>query len=95
MYGAGYGASSRCYEEAGETLGMTPTQFKAGGVNQTIRFAVAKCQLGWVAIAATERGICSIDLAMIPRFCATSWPIAFTRPNYRRMILRFSTGPKW
>jgi AraC family transcriptional regulator of adaptative response/methylated-DNA-[protein]-cysteine methyltransferase len=61
IYDAGYGASSRCYETVGDNLGMTPTQYMKGGVGQTIQFAVVECSLGWVAVAATERGICMIE----------------------------------
>lgn len=62
MYDAGYAASSRCYEEVGRSLGMTPTQFKRGGAGQLIRFAVVECTLGWISVAATQRGVCSIEL---------------------------------
>jgi len=61
MYDAGYVASSRCYESVGQDLGMTPTQYKRGGIGQTIEFAVVECSLGWVAVAATKRGICMIE----------------------------------
>jgi AraC family transcriptional regulator of adaptative response/methylated-DNA-[protein]-cysteine methyltransferase len=36
------------------------------GDGQTIRFTVATCDLGWVAIAATPRGLCMIELADDP-----------------------------
>ncbi len=66
MYEAGYGASSRCYEKVGQNLGMTPTQYKNGGDGQTIQFAVVECYLGWVAVAATGRGICMIEFGDTP-----------------------------
>ncbi len=66
MYGAGYGAASRCYEDVGRKLGMTPTQYGGGGIGQAIRVAVVPCSLGWVAVAATERGICSIEIGNDP-----------------------------
>jgi len=62
MYGAGYGASSRCYEDVSDNLGMTPTAFKNGGSGQTICYSVTPCHLGWVAVAATSRGLCMIEL---------------------------------
>jgi len=61
MYDAGFGSSSRCYESAAAHLGMTPSQYKNGGSGHLIRFAVAECYLGWVLVAATERGICVIE----------------------------------
>ncbi|MEZ4517456.1 MAG: bifunctional DNA-binding transcriptional regulator/O6-methylguanine-DNA methyltransferase Ada [Chloroflexota bacterium] len=62
LYEAGYTSSSRLYETADSTLGMTPGAYKNGGAGQTIRYAVAPSYLGQVLVAATERGICRIDL---------------------------------
>jgi AraC family transcriptional regulator of adaptative response/methylated-DNA-[protein]-cysteine methyltransferase len=61
VYAAGYGASSRFYDEAGQVLGMSPTQFKNGAPGVTIRAAVAPTYLGPVLVAATERGVCAIE----------------------------------
>lgn len=61
MYEAGFGSSSRCYEKAATHLGMTPSQYRQGGVGQRIRHAIVRCDLGWVLVAATERGICAIE----------------------------------
>lgn len=61
MYDAGFGSSSRCYEGVGDNLGMTPTEYRNGGAGQSIRFAVVESRLGWVAVAATERGVCMIE----------------------------------
>lgn len=61
IYEAGYGSSSRVYEQA--PLGMTPGQFAAGGRGERIRFAVAEAAgLGWIVAGATERGICWLAL---------------------------------
>jgi AraC family transcriptional regulator, regulatory protein of adaptative response / methylated-DNA-[protein]-cysteine methyltransferase len=66
IYEAGYGSSSRGYGAAMAELGMTPTQYRRGGAGQAIRFAIAKCCLGWVLVAATERGVCLIELGDSP-----------------------------
>ncbi len=60
MYDAGFGSSSRLYEDADATLGMTPSALKAGGKGETIRYTVAESALGPMLIAATARGICRI-----------------------------------
>jgi len=60
IYDAGYSSSSRFYETAGQTLGMTPSRYRAGGEGLVIRHAVAPCWLGLVLIAATEAGICAL-----------------------------------
>ncbi len=62
VYAAGYGSSSRAYEPAQTTLGMTPAQYRARGAQQSIRYATAPCALGYILVAATERGICAVSL---------------------------------
>ncbi|MHC8507805.1 MAG: bifunctional DNA-binding transcriptional regulator/O6-methylguanine-DNA methyltransferase Ada [Rhodospirillales bacterium] len=60
MYGAGYGSSSRLYERAAETLGMTPASYARGGRGAHIRYAVRPCALGLMLTAATETGVAMI-----------------------------------
>lgn len=60
IYDAGFGSSSRLYEDAGATLGMTPSAMKTGGKGETIRYTVAGSALGPMLIAATARGVCRI-----------------------------------
>jgi AraC family transcriptional regulator of adaptative response/methylated-DNA-[protein]-cysteine methyltransferase len=62
MYEAGYGSSSRLYERSSERLGMTPGEYKAGGVGAEIRYAVARTPIGTVLVGATARGICSVKI---------------------------------
>ena len=66
IFDAGYNASSRFYEESNQRLGMRPTQYRDGGRDTRIKFAVGQCSLGSVLIAATERGVCAIDFADEP-----------------------------
>jgi AraC family transcriptional regulator of adaptative response/methylated-DNA-[protein]-cysteine methyltransferase len=47
-------------------LGMTPTDFRAGGEGASIRFAVGECSLGSILVAASDRGICAILLGDDP-----------------------------
>jgi AraC family transcriptional regulator of adaptative response/methylated-DNA-[protein]-cysteine methyltransferase len=63
VYEAGFGSSSRLYEDADQTLGMTPTALKEGGAGETIRYAVAASPLGRMLVAATDRGLCSVLFA--------------------------------
>jgi AraC family transcriptional regulator of adaptative response/methylated-DNA-[protein]-cysteine methyltransferase len=62
IYQAGYSSSSRFYEKAADDLGMSPTRFRNHGANESIRFAIARSELGLLLVAATERGICSVML---------------------------------
>lgn len=66
IYGAGYNSSGRFYENADRLLGMTPTNYRAGGAGTEIRFAVGKCSLGSILVAASDRGICAISLGDDP-----------------------------
>lgn len=63
IYAAGFGSSSRLYENAGDTLGMTPSTMKAGGAGETIHWTTADSPLGRMLVAATERGLCSVLFA--------------------------------
>jgi AraC family transcriptional regulator of adaptative response/methylated-DNA-[protein]-cysteine methyltransferase len=66
IYEAGFGSSSRVYESAAERLGMTPSRYRDGAAGLQIRFAVAPVSLGWMLVAATERGVCTIELGDTP-----------------------------
>lgn len=60
IYAAGYGASSRAYDD-GDVLGMTPRSFRRGAKGERIVHAMAGSSLGPVLVAATARGICMIE----------------------------------
>jgi AraC family transcriptional regulator of adaptative response/methylated-DNA-[protein]-cysteine methyltransferase len=60
LFEAGYHSPGRFYETADEVLGMTPTTYRAGGANTTIRFAVGACALGAILVAQSDRGLCAI-----------------------------------
>jgi AraC family transcriptional regulator of adaptative response/methylated-DNA-[protein]-cysteine methyltransferase len=58
---AGYGSTSRVYEQVGGSLGMTPSAYRAGGAGETIVYAVRQTALGLLMMAATARGVCSVQ----------------------------------
>lgn len=66
IYEAGYNSNGRFYAEADQLLGMTPSDFRAGGTNTEIRFAIGQCSLGAILVAASPRGICAILLGDDP-----------------------------
>ncbi|MCY1041266.1 bifunctional DNA-binding transcriptional regulator/O6-methylguanine-DNA methyltransferase Ada [Corallococcus sp. bb12-1] len=66
IYDAGFNSSGRFYETSSQVLGMTPTNFRAGGANTEIRFAVAECTLGPILVAASDRGVCAILMGEDP-----------------------------
>ncbi len=61
-YGAGYGSSSRVYEDAARRFGMTPSSYQKGGKGAAIAFAVAASPLGRLLVATTAQGICFLAL---------------------------------
>ena len=66
IYDAGYNSNSRFYETSNQVLGMTPSNYRAGGAQTDIRFAVGECSLGSILVAQSERGICAIFLGDDP-----------------------------
>jgi AraC family transcriptional regulator, regulatory protein of adaptative response / methylated-DNA-[protein]-cysteine methyltransferase len=66
IYGAGFNSSGRFYEKSADVLGMTPTQYRSGGVNEEIRFAVGDCSLGALLVASSKKGIAAILLGGDP-----------------------------
>jgi len=57
LYGAGYGSSSRLYENAESWLGMTPASYARGGKGASMRYTISDTPLGRMIVAATDRGI--------------------------------------
>ena len=66
IYGAGFGSNGRFYARADHMLGMTPSEFRAGGSNAQIRFAIGECSLGSILVATSDRGICAIFMGDDP-----------------------------
>jgi AraC family transcriptional regulator of adaptative response/methylated-DNA-[protein]-cysteine methyltransferase len=62
IFDAGFNSGGRFYAASEQMLGMTPTDFRAGGAHADIRFAVGECSLGSILVAASARGVCAILL---------------------------------
>lgn len=77
IFNAGFASSSSFYERT-EALGMAPSTYRKGAQGEHIHYAIASSSLGWVLVAATERGICTIDFADEPA------------PLHERLHARFS-----
>lgn len=68
LYAAGYGSSSRLYERTAAQLGMTPEKYRRGAIASVIRYTIFRCTIagsssGRMLVAATDKGICSIQFA--------------------------------
>jgi AraC family transcriptional regulator, regulatory protein of adaptative response / methylated-DNA-[protein]-cysteine methyltransferase len=62
IYNAGFNFSGRFYEKSTDILGMTPSRYRGGGVNEEIKFAVGQSFL----VASHKRGVAAILLGIDP-----------------------------
>jgi AraC family transcriptional regulator of adaptative response/methylated-DNA-[protein]-cysteine methyltransferase len=81
IYDAGYNSNSRFYETSNQVLGMTPSDYRAGGPQTDIRFAVGECSLGSILVAQSDRGICAILLGDDPDSLARDLQDQFPKAN--------------
>ena len=95
MYDAGYNSNSRFYAESNQLLGMAPTQFRNGGSDIEIYFALAECSLGSILVAQSSRGICAISLGDDPRILLEELQQQFSTAkliggdaNYEKMVAK-------
>jgi AraC family transcriptional regulator of adaptative response/methylated-DNA-[protein]-cysteine methyltransferase len=66
IYDAGFNSSGRFYEKSKRLLGMTPTQFRTGGPNEEINFAIGQTTLGAILVASSKKGVVAILLGDDP-----------------------------
>lgn len=63
MHEAGYSSTSRLYSRTASQLGMEPAKYRRGAIAAPIRYICADSPLGRILIAATDKGICSVQFA--------------------------------
>ena len=66
IYSSGYGSSGSVYDKSRDQLAMKPRTYRKGADGITITYGITRCFLGWVIVAATERGICAIEFGDDP-----------------------------
>jgi AraC family transcriptional regulator, regulatory protein of adaptative response / methylated-DNA-[protein]-cysteine methyltransferase len=80
VFDAGFASMSGVYERADTRLGMTPTQYRAGGQDVTITYAGADTAVGRMMIGATDRGLCFVQFGendeVLMRALRTEYPRA-------------------
>jgi AraC family transcriptional regulator of adaptative response/methylated-DNA-[protein]-cysteine methyltransferase len=102
LYEAGYGSSSRLYEQSNAQLGMTPAAYRRGGRGMEITYTVTDSRLGRVLVGTTPRGISAVYLgdrdAPLASALRKEYPRAAIRPGGReaqkwvRAIVRYLDG---
>ena len=63
MHDAGYSSTSRLYSRTASELGMEPGKYRRGAIAAPIRYTCTDSPLGRILVAATDKGICSIQFA--------------------------------
>ena len=63
---------------------MTPASYKRGGAGAQIRFGIAPCALGFLLVAATPQGICSITLGDTPEKLESALRAEFSKAEIVR-----------
>ncbi|WP_439867893.1 bifunctional DNA-binding transcriptional regulator/O6-methylguanine-DNA methyltransferase Ada [Pseudomonas syringae] len=81
LYEAGYNANSRFYEASQNMLGMKPSEYRAGGTNVDIRFALGESSLGSILVATSSKGICAISLGDDPHALIEAFQDQFPNAN--------------
>jgi AraC family transcriptional regulator, regulatory protein of adaptative response / methylated-DNA-[protein]-cysteine methyltransferase len=81
IYDAGFGSNSRFYESSDHVLGMKPSDYRDGGANSDIRFAIGECSLGSILVAQSERGVCSILIGDDPEILLRDLQDQFPKAN--------------
>ena len=66
IYDAGFNSSGRFYENSTDMLGMTPSNYRAGGASEQIKFAVGQTSLGAILVASSKKGVAAILLGDDP-----------------------------
>jgi AraC family transcriptional regulator of adaptative response/methylated-DNA-[protein]-cysteine methyltransferase len=103
IFNAGFNSSGRFYSQSRDILGMKPAVFKAGGEGATLRYAVDRCPLGSILVAASDLGICSIAMGDHPETLVRELRARFPKsqfisddPDFRRTVaavVAFVTNP--
>jgi AraC family transcriptional regulator of adaptative response/methylated-DNA-[protein]-cysteine methyltransferase len=95
IYDAGFNSSGRFYAKSTGMLGMTPSQYRAGGLNAEIRFAVGQTCLGAIVVASSKKGVAAIllgdDADALVRDLQDRFPkarLTGADPDYEAMIAR-------
>jgi AraC family transcriptional regulator of adaptative response/methylated-DNA-[protein]-cysteine methyltransferase len=94
-FGAGYGSSSRVYEAADASLGMTPATYRRGGLGMHIEYVLAATSLGTLMVAATERGVCAVMLGDSAAFLESALGKEYPSATHARVSAASSRLGGW
>jgi AraC family transcriptional regulator, regulatory protein of adaptative response / methylated-DNA-[protein]-cysteine methyltransferase len=67
IFEAGYGSTSRVYGHDNPKLGMGLKAYQKGGAGEHITYAIALTRLGYLLMAATQKGVVCVQFADEPQ----------------------------
>jgi len=94
-FGAGYGSSSRVYEDAPTHLGMTPATYQSGGEGAHIDYVIARTSLGSLLVGATNRGVCAVTLGDNDEVLETALEREYPAASRARLTEPWSALRNW
>lgn len=81
---AGFGSSSRAYENSNGALGMTPATYRKGGDGVEIQYAITPSDVGLILVAWTARGLCSVRIGDSQNAVVASLRAEFPNATFTR-----------
>ena len=91
IYSSGYGSSGSAYDAKRDQLAMWPKAYRRGAAGITIHYGITTCFLGWVIVAATERGICAVEFSDEPAALTEQLQKRFPRAQLEKGDSSFQT----
>jgi AraC family transcriptional regulator of adaptative response/methylated-DNA-[protein]-cysteine methyltransferase len=91
IYSSGYGSSGSAYDKNRDQLAMKPKVYRNGADGVTITYGLAQSFLGWVIVAATDRGICAIEFGDDPKSLPEQVQARFPNAQLNKADFGFKT----
>ncbi len=91
IYAAGFSSSGGAYDKKQDQLAMKPTDYRKGAAGLTITYGLAQCFLGWIIVAATDRGICAIEFGDEPGTLPAQVQAGFPKARLEKADAGFKT----
>lgn len=91
IYSSGYGSSGSAYDKKRDHLAMKPSVYRKGAEGVNITYGLAQCYLGWVIVAATDRGICLIEFGEDPDTLPVLVHTRFPNAQFEKADIGFRT----
>ncbi|PKH02429.1 cysteine methyltransferase, partial [Psychromonas sp. MB-3u-54] len=89
IYSAGFGSISRVYDR---NIGMTPKAYRARGAGEVINYACPNSLLGLMIMAATEKGVCSVQFGY--NESTLLFPLRTEFPKAKLMVSASQNAPE-